>query len=180
MHTSTLFSHRWSRILTSMWIFMWERRRSGRNALVLSGQPILYSSRIARYTFNFINICILTCIEDGDWVTLSETMLCKAHGFIPCVCIFICQYIVGYVYWIMLLDGVYVGSWDDNCNRNILWKLSAWSAWWLWSLVNSGFLVVKLFQVKSICWQIVWLCTTVCSSKTTEDGELGISISCFK
>ena len=110
MHTSTPFSHRWSRILTSMWIFMWERRRSGRNALVLSGQPILYSSKIARYTFNN---CILSCIEDGDWVTLSETMLSKAHGFIPCVCIFICQYIVGHVYWIMLLDGVYVGSWDD-------------------------------------------------------------------
>ena len=103
---------------------------------MLSGQPILYSSRIARYTFNFINICILTCIEDGDWVTLSETMLCKAHGFIPCVCIFICQYIVGHVYWIMLLDGVYVGSWDD-CMECMM--------------VNSGFLMVKLFQVKSIC-----------------------------
>ena len=70
MHTSTPFSHRWSRMLASVWIFMWERRKGGRNALVLSGQHILYSSRIARYTSS----CVWTCIENGDWVTLS-----KAH-----------------------------------------------------------------------------------------------------
>ena len=58
---------------------------------MLSGQPILYSSRIARYTFDN---CILTCIED-----------CKAHGLIA-MYPYVHMSIVGYVYWIKLLDGV--------------------------------------------------------------------------